>query len=165
MTPAGPGKGLKFAGNAAFELSQNPPGTAASYVSAPLGADTAVVGAGALEAWVKSPARSVDLQATVTEVRSDGQETFVQSGWLRASLRKLDAKKCSHAIGLGASQSAGIMANFGSMAKPFHAGRAAQAGVMAARLAAAGFTAQVDAIEHPQGFLAAVSPRGSCRAT
>ena len=38
-----------------YQWSQNPPGTAASYVSAPLGADTAVVGAGALEAWIKSP--------------------------------------------------------------------------------------------------------------
>ena len=73
--------------------SQNPAGTAASYVSAPLAADTVVVGAGALEAWIKSPARSVDLQATVTEVRPDGQETFVQSGWLRASVRKLDKKQ------------------------------------------------------------------------
>ena len=76
-----------------YKWSQNPPGTAASYVSAPLAADTGVVGAGALEAWIKSPARSVDLQATVTEVRPDGQETFVQSGWLRASERKLDAQQ------------------------------------------------------------------------
>jgi predicted acyl esterase len=62
-------------------------------VSAPLGADTAVVGAGALEAWIKSPARSVDLQATITEVRPDGLETYVQSGWLRTSVRKLDKKQ------------------------------------------------------------------------
>jgi len=78
-----------------------------------------------------------------------------------AVLRRLDAKRASCALGLGASQSAGLMANFGSMAKPFHAGRAAQAGLMAARLAAAGFTAQPDALEHPQGFLAAVSPAGN----
>jgi predicted acyl esterase len=76
-----------------YSWSQNPPGTAASYVSAPLGADTAVVGAGALQAWIKSPARSVDLQATVTEVRPDGLETYVQSGWLRTSVRKLDTQK------------------------------------------------------------------------
>ena len=76
-------------------------------------------------------------------------------------LRRLDADRSSHALGLGASQSAGLMANFGSMAKPFHAGRAAQAGVTAARLAAAGFTAQPDALEHAQGFLAAVSPKGA----
>jgi hypothetical protein len=35
----------------------------------------------------------VDLQATVTEVRPDGKETFVQGGWLRANERKLDAAK------------------------------------------------------------------------
>ena len=78
-----------------------------------------------------------------------------------ASLRKLDAEKATHAIALGASQSAGIMANFGTMTKPFHAGRSAQSGVLAARLAANGFTASPDALEHPQGFLSAVSPKGA----
>jgi 2-methylcitrate dehydratase PrpD len=77
-----------------------------------------------------------------------------------ASLRKLDAEKAAHAIALGASQSAGIMANFGTMTKPFHAGRSAQSGLLAARLAASGFTASLDALEHRQGFLSAVSPRG-----
>ncbi|TAK54521.1 MAG: MmgE/PrpD family protein, partial [Dehalococcoidia bacterium] len=66
-----------------------------------------------------------------------------------ASLRKLDASKATHAIALGASQSAGLMANFGTMTKPFHAGRAAHAGVISARLAGAGFTASPDALEHP----------------
>ena len=55
---------------------------------------------------------------------------------------------------------AGLAANFGSMAKPFHAGRAAQSGVLAARLAAAGMTAAPDALERPPGFLHAVSPHG-----
>jgi 2-methylcitrate dehydratase PrpD len=77
-----------------------------------------------------------------------------------ASLRGLDNEKCAHAIALGASQSAGITSNFGTMTKPLHAGRAAQAGVLAARLAGAGFTAALDALEHPHGFLAAVSPAG-----
>lgn len=77
-----------------------------------------------------------------------------------ASLRKLDASKAAHAIALGASQSAGLMANFGTMTKPYHAGRAAHAGVISARLAGAGFTASPDALEHPQGFLSAVSPAG-----
>lgn len=75
-----------------------------------------------------------------------------------ASLHRLDAEQCAMAISLGASQSAGIMANFGTMTKPFHAGRSAQSGVLAARLAKAGFTSSVDALEHPQGFLSAVSP-------
>jgi len=77
-----------------------------------------------------------------------------------ASLRRLDAQRATHAIALGASQSSGIMANFGTMTKPFHAGRAAHGGVIAARLADAGFTASPDALEHPQGFLSAVSPEG-----
>ncbi len=76
-----------------YRWSQSPAGTALSYVTAPLAADTGVLGAGALEAWIRSSARSVDLQATVSEVRPDGRETFVQSGWLRASARKLDARR------------------------------------------------------------------------
>lgn len=75
-----------------------------------------------------------------------------------AKLRKLDAEKTAIAIALGASQAAGIMSNFGTMTKPFHAGKSAHAGIMAARLAEAGFTANLDALEHPQGFLHAVSP-------
>ena len=77
-----------------------------------------------------------------------------------AVLRRLDGARAAQALALGGSQSAGLMANFGTMTKPFHAGRSAHAGVMAARLAEAGFTASVDALEHPQGFLAAVSPAG-----
>jgi 2-methylcitrate dehydratase PrpD len=78
-----------------------------------------------------------------------------------AKLRRLDARKAAIAVALGASQSAGLMANFGTMTKPFHAGRSAHAGIMAARLADAGFTAATDALEHPQGFLHAISPDGT----
>jgi len=77
-----------------------------------------------------------------------------------ARLRRLDAVRTSHALAVAASQSAGLMANFGTMTKPFHAGRAAHSGLVSARLAEAGFTAAPDALEHPQGFLAAVSPEG-----
>ena len=67
----------------------NPKGTAVSYVSPPLATDTTVVGGGAVYVWVRSSTPDVDLQATVSEVRPDGKETFVQDGWLRASERKL----------------------------------------------------------------------------
>ena len=77
-----------------------------------------------------------------------------------ASLRRLEPRQASHALALAASQSSGIMANFGTMTKPFHAGRSAHSGVIAARLAELGFTASPDALEHPQGFLSAVSPAG-----
>ena len=78
-----------------------------------------------------------------------------------AKLRKLDAEKSAIAIALGGSQAGGLMSNFGTMTKPFHAGKAAHAGIMAARLAEAGFTANTDALEHPQGFLHAISPTGT----
>ena len=76
-----------------YDWRPNPAGTALAYTSAPLTADTTVVGAGALRAWIRATAPDVDLQATITEVRPDGKETFVQGGWLRASARKLDAAK------------------------------------------------------------------------
>jgi 2-methylcitrate dehydratase PrpD len=78
-----------------------------------------------------------------------------------ASLRKLGPLQCATALALGASQAGGLIANFGTMTKPFHAGRAAHAGVLSARLAQSGYTASDDALEHAPGFLAAVSPGGS----
>ena len=77
-----------------------------------------------------------------------------------ASLCRLDADGATRALALAASQSSGVMANFGTMTKPFHAGRSAHSGLMSARLAELGFTASLDALEHPQGFLSAVSPDG-----
>ena len=73
----------------AWKWAQNPSGTAVSYVSAPLKQNTTVIGAGAVTLWVRSSAPNVDLQATVSEVRPDGKETFVQDGWIRAAERKL----------------------------------------------------------------------------
>ena len=67
-----------------------PAGSAVSYVSAPLAQDITVLGGGSVDAWIASSAADVDLQATISEVRPDGRETFVQNGWLRASRRALD---------------------------------------------------------------------------
>jgi hypothetical protein len=72
-----------------WNWKQNPAGTAVSYLSAPLSTNTAVVGAGTVHVWVKSSTPDVDLLATVSEVRPDGKETFVQNGYMRASERKL----------------------------------------------------------------------------
>jgi predicted acyl esterase len=76
-----------------YHWEQSPAGSAVSYLTAPLAADATVVGAGAVEAWVRSSTPNVDLQATISEVRPDGKETFVQNGWVRANERKLDAAK------------------------------------------------------------------------
>jgi len=75
-----------------YDWTQNPEGTALSYVSRPLKSDTAVLGNGELQLMVRSQAKNVDLQATVTEVRPDGKESFVQGGWLRTEARKIDRK-------------------------------------------------------------------------
>jgi predicted acyl esterase len=72
-----------------WNWAQPTAGSAVSYVSAPLSSDTTAIGGGAVNLWVESSTPDVDLQATVSEVRPDGNETFVQNGWIRASERKL----------------------------------------------------------------------------
>jgi predicted acyl esterase len=72
-----------------WNWAQPPAGSAVSYVSAPLTTNATAIGGGAVHLWVKSSTPDVDLQATVSEVRPDGNETFVQNGWIRASERKL----------------------------------------------------------------------------
>ena len=89
----GSGEGGLWTATPAYDWAQSPAGRALSYVSAPLEGDTAVIGAGALQAWLRSSKRNVDLQVTVSEVRPDGLEAFVQNGWLRANRRKLDPSK------------------------------------------------------------------------
>jgi predicted acyl esterase len=90
-TAAGPG-GL-WTATPGYAWTQSPAGSAVSYLTNPLGANTTVVGAGAVHAWVRSSTPNVDLQATISEVRPDGKETFVQGGWVRGNERKLDADK------------------------------------------------------------------------
>ncbi len=73
-------------------------------------------------------------------------------------LRRLDADRTAMAIAASASMAAGLVANFGTMTKSFQVGRACQSGVVAARLAAGGFTASPDVFEHQVGFLFAFAP-------
>ncbi len=80
-----------------------------------------------------------------------------------ACLRRLDAGRAAHAMGLAASMASGLVANFGSMVKPLQVGLAARNGIVAAQLAERGLTAAPDALESPRGFLAALSPRGRVR--
>lgn len=71
-----------------------------------------------------------------------------------ANLLALDRTATMHALGIAATQAAGLKSMFGTMCKPFHAGRAAANGLLAAELAAAGFDSAVDALEVAQGFAA-----------
>jgi 2-methylcitrate dehydratase PrpD len=77
-----------------------------------------------------------------------------------ARLRRLDARRAATALAIAASSASGVVANFGSMTKPFHAGNSVRAGLVAARLAENGMSASAHALEHDRGFLAAVSQHG-----
>lgn len=72
-----------------------------------------------------------------------------------ARLSRADAEVTARAIAIAASQSAGLRENFGTMTKPFHAGRAAESGVVAADLAIRGWTSARDILEAPRGFFQA----------
>ncbi|MBB4371084.1 2-methylcitrate dehydratase PrpD [Bradyrhizobium sp. cir1] len=80
-----------------------------------------------------------------------------------ANIRRLGPEKAAHAIAIAASFASGLVANFGTMTKSLHAGRTAQSGVIAARLAEQGFTGSLDVLEHRTGFLRAHSPSGQPR--
>ena len=68
----------------------------------------------------------------------------------------LNVDQTRHALGIAASAASGVKENMGSMVKPLHAGMAARNGLMAAQLASRGFTASADALDGPQGYLAAM---------
>ncbi|MFL5896340.1 MAG: CocE/NonD family hydrolase [Thermoleophilaceae bacterium] len=87
------GQGGLWTATPPYKWQDPPAGSGVSYVTKPLGASATVIGAGAVRAWVRSSKPNVDLQATISEVRPDGKELFVQNGWVRANERKLDARK------------------------------------------------------------------------
>ena len=75
-----------------------------------------------------------------------------------ARLIGLDAEQTATALGIAGTQAAGLKSQFGTMCKPFHAGKAAQNGLLAVLLAARGFSSRTDLIECVQGFAATHGP-------
>jgi 2-methylcitrate dehydratase PrpD len=71
-----------------------------------------------------------------------------------AKLLKQPPAAIAHTMAIAASLAAGIRVNFGTMTKPLHAGRAAQNGIFAARLASSGFTGGGDGLDGEWGFFA-----------
>lgn len=69
-----------------------------------------------------------------------------------AKLRGLEQESVANAFGIAGAQAAGLRANFGTMTKPFQAGHAAESGVVAAELAALGWTAAENILEAKSGF-------------
>ncbi|MEE8333796.1 MAG: MmgE/PrpD family protein [Alphaproteobacteria bacterium] len=82
------------------------------------------------------------------------------SAMVAASLLGLDNAQAMHALGNAGTQSAGVWEFLatGAMSKHLHAGRAAEAGVVAAELAQLGFTGPPAILEGPTGFFAAACP-------
>ena len=78
-----------------------------------------------------------------------------------ARLLGLDGEATAVALGIAGTQAAGLKSQFGTMCKPFHAGKAAQNGLLAARLAARGFSSRADIIECVQGFALTHGPNFS----
>ena len=72
-----------------------------------------------------------------------------------AKLLGLERDAVRRALAIGATQAGGLRENFGTMTKPFHAGRAAENGVVAAEMAALGLTASTTALEADRGFFRA----------
>ncbi|MDY7033260.1 MAG: MmgE/PrpD family protein [Thermodesulfobacteriota bacterium] len=69
-----------------------------------------------------------------------------------ARLLELDMQHTVHALGIAGTQASGLRRVFGTMCKPFHAGKASMAGLMSALLAGEGFTSAEDILEGPNGF-------------
>jgi 2-methylcitrate dehydratase PrpD len=76
----------------------------------------------------------------------------IAAGAAAAKLLGLDAQQMTHALGIAATQSAGMQQNRGTMCKSFHAGRAASNGLLAALLAQQGFDSSEEIVEGKRGF-------------
>lgn len=78
-----------------YDWRQIPKGTGLGWITPALKKDVVAIGTGSLDLWIRSSAPDTDLEVTVTEVRPNGTEIYVQSGWLRASHRALDRSASS----------------------------------------------------------------------
>jgi len=76
-----------------------------------------------------------------------------------AKIMGLDAPSVTHALGMAGTQAAGVRQVFGTMCKPFHAGKAAANGLLSAVLAGRGFTSSGDIIGGEKGFTSVLSDR------
>jgi len=115
----------------------------------------------------------IGLQVGITIAQCAGMEHYM-AGWHGTStighlasaagcawLLGLDEEKSTYALGIGATQASGLKRVFGTMCKPFHAGRSSQAGLMSALLAQEGFTSAEDALEGTQGFFQVLRGNGN----
>ena len=92
-----PDNAIDSGASSRFSYNPAPPGSwtnpeqdQATFTSEALDRRQVMAGSGSVDLWIAADAEDVDLQVTLSELRADGQEMLVQSGWLRASHRALD---------------------------------------------------------------------------
>jgi uncharacterized protein len=90
QTLPGDGSGDAWKAEPPYDWAPVAPDKGVGFTTAQLDQDVVIAGPSSLDVYLKSSARDTDLQATLSEIRPDGNETYVQNGWLRASHRKLD---------------------------------------------------------------------------
>ena len=111
------------------------------------------------EVWAELFARETDLYH-LKGWHPTGVFGTVAAAAAVANLNRLSVEHTRTALAIAASLASGLVANFGTMTKPLHAGRAAACAIEAVQLAVAGLTAAPDVFEHHAGYLAALSPGG-----
>lgn len=84
--------GYDFGGNNRWSDPQAPNGEAV-YTTPPLTRDAEFLGPGSADLWIAATGLDGDVQVTLSEVRPDGQELYVENGWLRLSDRRLDPRR------------------------------------------------------------------------
>jgi putative CocE/NonD family hydrolase len=82
--------GIAFGQSGQLWKTPGTPSGAQAYTTPKLGRDVELLGPASVNLWLKSTGTDTGLQATITEIRPDGQEVYVNRGWLTASHRKLD---------------------------------------------------------------------------
>jgi 2-methylcitrate dehydratase PrpD len=139
------------------------PGAAIAATLLALAPATAASGATALRAFVLGCEVQLRLGVALSPEHYDegwhitGTCGTIGAAVAAAALLGLDANGVARALGIAASNIVGQREAFGRMTKAYHAGKAASNGVRAARLAAAGFTAPLDALESAGGFADALA--------
>jgi len=149
---------------------------AVTHVSAPVwaavlalgeeaGADEGAMLAAFVTGFEAASRAGTGLGEAVTARGWHGTGAFGRLGAAAASavLLGLDAERALYSLGAAATQTSGLTASFGTMAKPFHAGKAAMDGIVAAQLAANGFHAATGLLEPGGGFDDALVQDGAAR--
>lgn len=122
-----------------------------------LGESLGVSGRALLEAYVAGFEVAAKLVFSLRDSTQDGWHGPGTLGSFGASaacakLLRLNSAEVEMALGITASMAGGVVCNFGTMTKPLHVGLAARNGVLAAKLAQSGYTANAKGIEAGNGF-------------